>query len=135
VTTPDRRKHHLCLLKAMELTESRRRDTFRVGKSQVHYSEPLMENTKQQLRSIIIQGLRITDRGPEGLRDDEPLLGGDLGIDSIDILQLILEIERHFGIKLVDGELDKSSWETIDTLAAAVDAKLAAEGLEPTLQA
>ena len=94
-----------------------------------------MENTKQQLRSIIIQGLRITDRGPEGLRDDEPLLGGDLGIDSIDILQLILEIERHFGIKLVDGELDKSSWETIDTLAAAVDAKLAAEGLEPTLQA
>ena len=119
----------------MELTESRRRDTFRVGKSQVHYSEPLMENTKQQLRSIIIQGLRITDRGPEGLRDDEPLLGGDLGIDSIDILQLILEIERHFGIKLVDGELDKSSWETIDTLAAAVDAKLAAEGLEPTLQA
>ena len=94
-----------------------------------------MENIKQQLRSIIIQGLRITDRGPEGLRDDEPLLGGDLGIDSIDILQLILEIERHFGIKLVDGELDKSSWETIDTLAAAVDAKLAAEGLEPTLQA
>jgi len=135
VTTPDRRKHHLCLLNAMELTDSRRRDTFRVGKSQVHYSEPLMENTKQQLRSIIIQGLRITDRGPEGLRDDEPLLGGDLGIDSIDILQLILEIERHFGIKLVDGELDKSSWETIDTLAAAVDAKLAAEGLEPTLQA
>jgi len=94
-----------------------------------------MENIKQQLRLIIIQGLRITDRGPEGLRDDEPLLGGDLGIDSIDILQLILEIERHFGIKLVDGEFDKSSWETIDTLAATVEAKLAAKGLEPTLQA
>jgi len=93
-----------------------------------------MENTKQQLKSIIIQGLRITDRGPEGLQDDEPLLGGDLGIDSIDILQLILEIERHFGIKLVDGEFDKSSWECIDTLAATVDAKLAAKDLVPTLQ-
>jgi len=94
-----------------------------------------MENTKQQLKSIIIQGLRITDRGPESLEDDEQLLGGDLGIDSIDILQLILEIERHFDIKLVDGEFDKSSWESIDTLAATVEAKLAAKDLAPALQA
>ncbi len=93
-----------------------------------------MENIKQQLKTIIIQGLRITDRGPESLRDDEPLLDGDLGIDSIDILQLILEIERYYGIKLVDGEFDKSSWESINTLAATVEAKLAAKGLAPVLQ-
>lgn len=92
-----------------------------------------MENTKHQLKAIIIQGLRITDRGPESLRDNEPLLDGDLGIDSIDILQLILEIERHFDIKLVDGEFDKSSWETIDTLAATVEAKLATKELEHSL--
>jgi acyl carrier protein len=54
------------------------------------------------------------------------LLGGDLEIDSIDILQLILEIERRFGIKLVDGELDESAWRNIGTLAAAVEAKVAA---------
>ena len=84
-----------------------------------------MEATKQQLKQIIIQGLRIKDRTPESLNDDEPLLGGDLGIDSIDILQLILEIERHFGIKLVDGEFDQSTWSTINTLAASVESKLA----------
>jgi len=83
-----------------------------------------MDDIKQQLKVIIIKGLRITDRGPESLQDDQSLLGGDLGIDSIDILQLILEIERHFGIKLVDGEFDKTSWESIDTLAATVDAKM-----------
>jgi acyl carrier protein len=55
------------------------------------------------------------------------LLGGDLEIDSIDILQLILEIERRFGIKLVDGELDESDWRSIKTLAAAVEAKGAAK--------
>jgi len=93
-----------------------------------------MENTRQQLKSIIVQGLRITDRGPESLQDNEPLLDGDLGIDSIDILQLILEIERHFGIKLVDGEFDKSSWESINTLAATVDAKLAVKELAPAAQ-
>jgi acyl carrier protein len=111
-----------------------KRDSSCAGKSQVHYSEPLMENIKQQLKSIIVQGLRITDRGPEDLQDDEPLLGGELGIDSIDILQLILEIERHFDIKLVDGEFDKSSWETINTLSATVAAKLAVKDLVPALQ-
>ena len=107
------------------------------AQARVRYTIPYthMENTKQQLKAIIIQGLRITDRGPESLKDDEPLLGGDLGIDSIDILQLILEIERHFGIKLVDGEFDKSSWESIDTLAATVEAKVTAKDLVPTLQA
>jgi acyl carrier protein len=54
-------------------------------------------------------------------------LGGDLEIDSIDILQLILEIERRFGIKLVDGEFDESAWQSIATLTAAVEAKVAAK--------
>jgi len=93
-----------------------------------------MDNTRQQLKSIIIRGLRIDDRGPESLQDDQPLLDGDLSIDSIDILQLILEIERHFDIKLVDGEFDKAAWKSIDTLAATVEAKLAARSLVPTLQ-
>jgi acyl carrier protein len=86
-----------------------------------------MENTSQQLKEIIIAGLRIKDRTAADLSDDQQLLGGDLEIDSIDILQLILEIERRFGIKLVDGELDESDWRRIKTLAAAVEAKGAAK--------
>jgi acyl carrier protein len=85
-----------------------------------------MENTSQQLKQIIIAGLRIKDRTSEDLSDDQPLLGGDLEIDSIDILQLILEIERRFGIKLVDGEFDESAWQSIRTLTATVEAKIAA---------
>ena len=86
-----------------------------------------MKNTTQQLKEIIIAGLRVKDRTAENLSDDQQLLGGDLEIDSIDILQLILEIERRFGIKLVDGELDESDWRSIKTLAAAVEAKGAAK--------
>jgi len=72
-----------------------------------------MENTSQQLKEIIIAGLRIKDRTAADLSDDQQLLGGDLEIDSIDILQLILEIERRF--------------RSIKTLAAAVEAKGAAK--------
>jgi len=86
-----------------------------------------METTAQQLKTIIIAGLRIKDRTAADLSDDQQLLGGDLEIDSIDILQLILEIERRFGIKLVDGEFDDSAWRSIGTLAAAVEAKVAAK--------
>jgi acyl carrier protein len=86
-----------------------------------------MENISQQLKEIIIAGLRIKDRTADDLSDDQQLLGGDLEIDSIDILQLILEIERHFGIKLVDGEFDESAWQSIGTLAATVEAKVAAK--------
>ena len=56
-----------------------------------------MASIKEQLKPIILKSLRITDLSPEDLRDDQPLLGGDLEIDSIDILQLVLEIERQAG--------------------------------------
>jgi acyl carrier protein len=85
-----------------------------------------MTNVTEQLKPIILRSLRIKDMNPEDLRDDQPLLGGDLEIDSIDILQLILEIERHFGIKLVDGEFNESEWSSIDRLAATVESRLAA---------
>ncbi len=86
-----------------------------------------MENIRQQLKVVIIRGLRIKDRGPESLHDALHLLDGDLGIDSIDILQLILEIERHYDIKLVDGDFDKTACESINTLAAYIESKMMAK--------
>ena len=85
-----------------------------------------MATVKEQLKPIILRSLRIKDMTPADLRDDQPLIGGDLEIDSIDILQLILEIERHFGIKLVDGEFDENAWKSIDRLAETVEAKITA---------
>lgn len=85
-----------------------------------------MASVKEQLKPLILKSLRITDLTPEDLRDDLPLLGGELEIDSIDILQLVLEIERHFGIKLVQANFDKTHFESVDTLAAIIESKVAA---------
>jgi acyl carrier protein len=87
-----------------------------------------MASVKEQLKPIILKSLRITDMTPEDLRDDQPLLGGELEIDSIDILQLVLEIERHFGIKLVQANFDRQHLESIDVLAAIIESKMAASG-------
>ena len=85
-----------------------------------------MASVKEQLKPIILKSLRITDLTPAELRDDQPLLGGDLEIDSIDILQLVLEIERHFGIKLVGAKFDEKEWGSINALAATIESKMAA---------
>jgi acyl carrier protein len=86
-----------------------------------------MESIQQQLKRIIARGLRLSDDAVASLREDQPLLGGELEIDSIDILQIILEIERHFGIKLVTGKFDREEWATIDCLAATVQARMAGD--------
>ena len=85
-----------------------------------------MASVKEQLKPIILKSLRITDMTPEDLRDDQPLMGGELEIDSIDILQLVLEIERHFGIKLVQAGFDKKHFENINVLAAIIESKVSA---------
>ena len=84
-----------------------------------------MASVKEQLKPIILNSLRITDLTPADLRDDQPLLGGELIIDSIDILQLVLEIERHFRIKLVEGNFNKKDLESINALASVIESKVA----------
>ena len=84
-----------------------------------------MATVKEQLKPIILNSLRITDVRPEDLRDDQPLLGGELEIDSIDILQLVLEIERHFGIKLVQDTFTPKDLESVNALAAIIESKVA----------
>lgn len=84
-----------------------------------------MASIQEQLKPIILSSLRITDMTPADLRDDQPLIGGELEIDSIDILQLVLEIERHFGIKLVQGNFDQKYLASINSLAAIIECKVA----------
>ena len=85
----------------------------------------IMASVKEQLKPIILNSLRITDLTPADVRDDQPLLGGELEIDSIDVLQLILEIERHFGIKLVQGNFNQKHLESVNSLAAIIESKVA----------
>ena len=84
-----------------------------------------MASIKEQLKPIILKSLRITDMTPADLRDDQPLLGGELEIDSIDVLQLVLESERHFKIKLVQGNFNQKDLENINSLASIIESKVA----------
>ena len=79
---------------------------------------------RDQLKPLILNSLRIEDITPADMPDDQALLDGDLGIDSVDVLQLVLDIERHFGIKLVTAKFQREAWNTVDTLAATIEEKI-----------
>jgi acyl carrier protein len=59
-----------------------------------------IESLKPILKSQIVQYLNLLDINPEDIKDDEPLFGGDLGLDSIDSLELVVLLEREYGIKI-----------------------------------
>lgn len=83
-----------------------------------------LQEIMAQLKPLIIKSLRIDDLLPEQLEDDMRLLDGEFEIDSVDILQLIIDIEKKFSIKLVSGRFDRDSWLTINSLAEAIQNKM-----------
>lgn len=58
------------------------------------------EVLKSNLKVQIIKYLNLLEISPEDIKDDEPFFGGNLGLDSIDSLELIILLEREYGIKI-----------------------------------
>lgn len=76
-----------------------------------------MEKLKEELKRKIIEVLNLEDISPESINDSGPLFGGGLGLDSIDALELIVLLEKEYGIKLADPKKGREIFESIDTMA------------------
>lgn len=76
-----------------------------------------MEALKQELKEKIIAVLNLEDISPEDINDNDALFGDGLGLDSIDALELIVMLDKDYGIKLVDPKEGKSIFQSIDTMA------------------
>ena len=66
-----------------------------------------MDNTtaiKQDIRKLMVENLML-QIGPEEIGDDQPLFGpGSVGLDSVDALQLVVALDKQFGLKIADSE-------------------------------
>lgn len=82
-----------------------------------------MEDIKTELKEKIIKCLNLEDFTPEDIPDDEPLFGDGLGFDSVDALEIILMLEKDFGIKFVNAADAKPYLKDISSLAALVQEK------------
>ncbi len=79
------------------------------------------EELKQQLKTQIIKFLNLTDLTPADIKDDEPLFGDGLGLDSIDSLELIVLLKREYGISINDPKDGRKVLVDINTMADYID--------------
>lgn len=60
------------------------------------------ETLKVELKEKIIKYLNLLDMKPEDIADDEPFFGPNLGLDSIDSIEMVVLLEREYGIKITN---------------------------------
>jgi len=76
-----------------------------------------MEALIAKLKNEIIEVLNLTEMNPESIDEDEPLFVEGLGLDSIDALELIVLLERNYGLKLVTAEEGKTVLKSVRSMA------------------
>lgn len=76
-----------------------------------------MEALLNKLKSEIIEVLNLEGMTPDDIDSDAPLFGDGLGLDSIDALELIVLLEKNYGIKLDDPSKGKTIFKSVRTLA------------------
>jgi acyl carrier protein len=74
------------------------------------------------VRHLIVRSLRLP-RNPETIDPDADLFGGEFGLDSVDAVQLVTSIEKHFDIRLSDTELARHPLSSVRAIARLLEAR------------
>ncbi|MGH8153348.1 MAG: phosphopantetheine-binding protein [Rhodanobacteraceae bacterium] len=82
---------------------------------------------EQELAKLIVDSLNLEDVAPEAIDPEAPLFGGDLGLDSIDALELALAVSKHYGVQLrSDNPDNRRVFGSLRELAQYIEAGRAA---------
>ena len=76
-----------------------------------------MEQLINQLKNEIIEVLNLEEVTPADIDNDAPLFGDGLGLDSIDALELIVLMEKNYGIRLTDPAQGKEIFKSVAVMA------------------
>jgi acyl carrier protein len=85
-----------------------------------------IENIKRDVRRILAENVML-EGGLGEIGDDQPLFGpGSLGLDSIDALQLVVSLDKNYGLKIPDAEAAREILRSINSMASALAAHFSA---------
>ena len=80
---------------------------------------------KDRIKAMMVENLMLQVTAAE-IADDTPLFGpGGLGLDSVDALQLVVGLDKNFGLKIPDPAAAKEILQSVNTITAAVQKKMA----------
>ena len=75
------------------------------------------ESLKSELKSLLVDTLHLEDMEPDDIQDNAPLFGEGLGLDSVDALEIVVALEKTYGVVIEDEEVGKNAFASIDVLA------------------
>jgi acyl carrier protein len=79
---------------------------------------------KEKLKKIIIEELNLEDVSPEDIEDDAPLFGEGLGLDSLDAVEIVVLVEKHFGVEVKSIDEGREAFSSINALAAYIEKRM-----------
>jgi acyl carrier protein len=79
----------------------------------------------EKLKTIIIEELNLEDVTVEEIEDDAPLFGEGLELDSLDAVELVVQVQKHFGVEIKDIEEGRKAFESINTLRHFIEERMA----------
>lgn len=79
-------------------------------------------DTRMKLKQAMTVDLHLEGVAPEDIDDDAPLFGEGLGLDSLDAIELVVLVQRYFGIDMQDAEATHAAFASVAALAEYIDA-------------
>jgi len=80
-----------------------------------------MQPLKDRIKRLIVDTLMLP-MNPQEIADDQLLFGpGGLGLDSVDALQLVVMLDKNFGVKIADSNAARETLQSVATIVAAVE--------------
>jgi acyl carrier protein len=76
---------------------------------------------KDQLKNIIVADLNLVHVLPEEIGDDDPLFGDRFGLDSIDAVELVFQLKKHFGVVIKNQSEGRSILQSVNTISAFIE--------------
>ena len=72
---------------------------------------------RAKLKELLVSNLSLEGKKPEDIGDDDPLFGEGLGLDSLDAVEIVVILQRHFGLEVKDMEKGREIFRSVNTLA------------------
>lgn len=83
----------------------------------------MSDSLSAHVKRLIVETLRLDDINPDEIKDEDPLIGSGLSLDSIDALELVVKLEKVYGIKIASAEESRAALTSVKSLTEFIRAR------------